>query len=66
MTTSNYWPGTKIIKSQGNAFNWQNYGSKIAATTEWKQSEISTQRMAGTGSDKKKQFTVYSKARPSK
>lgn len=61
-----YWPGTNIIKSHGNAFDWRSYSSKITATTEWKQSQISSQRMAGTGSDKKKQFTIYSKARPSK
>lgn len=57
-----YWPGTKIIKSQGNAFDWRSYSSKITSTTEWKQSQISSQRMAGTGTDKKKQFTIYSRA----
>lgn len=62
----NYWPGTKIVKSTNNAFNWRTTTSKIAATKQWRQSERATQTMAGTGGDPLKQFTIYSKAKPSK
>ena len=66
-TPMNYWPGTKIVKSQNNAFTeWKTTPSKITATKKWKQSERATQTMAGTGGDPMKQFTVYSKARKSK
>ena len=60
---SMYWPGTKIIKSQNNAFtDWKSGGSRITNTKEWKCSQASALQMAGSGSDKKKQFTIYSKA----
>lgn len=60
-----YWPGTKLVKSTNNVFNWKESTSKIAATKFWKQSERATQTMAGTGGDPLKQFTIYSKAKPS-
>jgi len=63
--TDIYWPGTKIIKSQGNAFDWRHYGSTIMQDKKFIQSEIAKKNSAGTGADPKKQFTIYSKARPS-
>ena len=60
-----YWPGTKIIKSQGNAFDWRNYGSTILQDKKFLFSEIAKKNSAGTGTDARKQFTIYSKARPS-
>ncbi len=62
----NYWPGTSIVKSQGNAFDWRNNISKIANSTEFKQSQQSTAVNAGNNSRKKKAFTIYSKAQKSK
>jgi hypothetical protein len=61
-----YWPGTKIVKSQGNAFtSWKSGSpSSITNTKEWKLSQSSTIQNAGAGTDKKKQFTIYSAARP--
>lgn len=62
-----YWPGTNIVKSQGNAFtDWKNGGSRITNTKEWKMSQASTLQTAGSGTDKKKQFTIYSKAQAAK
>ena len=63
-----YWPGTNIVKSQGNAFTYWKYGerSRITNTKEWKCSQASALQMAGTGTDKKKQFTIYSKAQAMK
>lgn len=61
-----YWPGTKIVKSKNNVFNWRDTTSKITSSTFWKQSAASSSRMAGTGGDINKQFTIYSKAVPSK
>ena len=63
--TEIYWPNTKIIKSQGNAFDWRNYGSAILQDKKFVQSEIAKKNSAGTGTDARKQFTIYSKARPS-
>lgn len=54
-----YWPGTKITKSRGNAFDWRNTTSKIAASKEFRQSQALTAQMAGKG----KQFTIYSRAK---
>ena len=62
----NYWPGTKIIKSKGNAFDWRSTTSAITTTKSFKISQNSTIKNAGSGSDPKKQFTIYSKARASK
>ena len=62
-----YWPGTKIVKSQGNAFtSWKTGTSRITNSREWKQSAASTRQMAGSGTDPKKQFTIYSRAKASK
>lgn len=63
MTNSIYWPGTNIIKSQGNAFTaWKGSASLVSRSKEWKQSQLSTQQMSGAGTDKRRQFTIYSKA----
>ena len=62
-----YWPGTNIVKSQGNAFtSWKYGGSSITTSKEWRMSQASTQQLAGTGTDPRKQFTIYSKAKASK
>lgn len=62
-----YWPGTNIIKSQGNAFtDWKKGGSRITNTAEWRMSQASQIHNAGAGMDPKKQFTIYSKAQQSK
>lgn len=63
----NYWPGTKIIKSQNNAFTlWKQGTSTITSSKEWRMSQASTKQMAGKGTDPKKQFTIYSRAKASK
>ena len=62
----NYWPGTNIPKSQGNAFTeWKKGRSQITNSKQWKMSEASTLQNAGSGTAKNKQFTIYSKARSS-
>jgi len=60
-----YWPGTKIIKSRGNAFDWRKDHSEILNDKDFLFSARSKQNAAGSGSDKRKQFTIYSRARPS-
>ena len=59
---TNYWPGTKIIKSKNNAFDWQSKKEALTSCFDWKQS------VAGTynASLKKQSVTVYSRAKPSK
>ena len=65
--TSIYWPGTKIVKSKGNAFCWRDkVESEILSQKSFKQSEISKRNSAGTGTNPKKQFTIYSRAKASK
>lgn len=40
----NYWPGTKIVKSQGNAFTlWKEGKPSLANNIKWKQSLIGQQ-----------------------
>lgn len=59
-----YWPGTNIPKSQNNAFTeWKQERSRITTSTEWRMSQASTIHNAGAGTDPKKQFTIYSKAK---
>lgn len=60
----NYWPGTKIPKSNGNAFtSWKTGNSEIIGSKEWKAADAAKRR---TNIDRKNSFTIHSKARPSK
>lgn len=58
-----YWPGTKIRRSTGNAFDWRGRGSVIAGSTEFKLSQAASVAMAGKGTEKSRQFTIHKKAR---
>lgn len=58
----NYWPGTKIIKSKNNAFDWHSGTSKIAADRSTKKTNTSTIQNTKMGTDFRK-FTTYSRAR---
>lgn len=63
--TSIYWPGTNIVKSRGNAFDWQtDPRSAIVSDRKFVISEIAKRNTRGTGSDPRKQFTIYSRAHP--
>ena len=42
----NYWPGTKIVKSENNAFTDWKKGKSIASSKEWKASYDSSKNMA--------------------
>lgn len=57
----NYWPGTQIIKSENNAFNWRRSPSEVTSTKEFKASVAATRN---THMQKSRKFTVYSKAVP--
>lgn len=59
----NYWPGTDIPKSRNNAFDWRVKPSEVIHDKEFKASVAATRN---TNMQKSRQFTVYSKARPSK
>jgi hypothetical protein len=59
----NYWPGTKIVKSTRNAFNWREDSSVILSSHDWKSAESARRQ---TIIQPKKKFTVYSKAQASK
>lgn len=58
-----YWPGTNIPKSKGNAFDWRNSASKIVQTKEFRMSQTTTLQMAGKGSEPGRTFTIYSRAK---
>ncbi len=59
-----YWPGTKIVKSQGNAFtSWKEAPSLVTRDKEWRTAEAAKRQM---GLQTNRPFTVYSKARLSK
>ena len=59
----NYWPGTKIVKSRGNAFDWQGKCSEIVSDPKIRMSNATKKQMATVAH--KKSFTIYSKARKS-
>lgn len=59
-----YWPGTNIVKSQGNAFtSWKSAPSLVTRDREWRVAEAAKRQM---GLQTNRPFTVYSKARLSK
>lgn len=64
----NYWPGTNIIKSQGNAFtSWKS--GKPSIILKDKHINASNQFKiinAGASEDPRRSFTIYSKAKASK
>jgi hypothetical protein len=57
-----YWPDTKIVKSQGNAFDWRAKADAITDDKGWKQAVVAKNKVTL----KKSTFTIYSKARQSK
>lgn len=59
----NYWPGTKIVKSQGNAFDWRGRTSIVTQDKHLKASNNAKAQMAGASTDPKRSFTIYSRAR---
>lgn len=60
----NYWPGTKIVKSQGNAFDWRNKDSCILSDPHVR--AVNTVLLQKAELKAKKSFTIYSKARRKK
>jgi len=61
-----HWPGTTIVKSQGNAFDWRvKTNSAVTQDKDWKQSATGTRNAVRYGDvTKSTSFTVYSKAKP--
>lgn len=45
-----YWPGTNIVKSKGNAFDWHGRSSQIMNTPEMKMSNGAKLQMMGSKS----------------
>jgi len=58
-----YWPGTKIRKSTGNAFDWRKTQSTITSSVHFRMSQAASVAMAGRGSDKSRQFTIKKAAK---
>jgi hypothetical protein len=61
-----YWPGTKIVKSKNNAFNWQSEKTALTDNKKWKQSIVGAFNASFNKSLKKSSVNVYSKAKSSK
>jgi hypothetical protein len=57
-----YWPGTGIVKSHNNAFDWRIKTLVITDDKGWKQAVVAKNKVTL----KKSAFTIYSKARASK
>lgn len=53
-----YWPGTKIRRSTGNAFDWRGDKSVITSQLWFKQSQHSQKLMAGKGSESAYNITI--------
>lgn len=69
MTEENiHWPGTNIVKSRGNAFDWRTkHESVVTQDREWKQSTTGARNAVRYGdTTKSTSFTVYSKVKVSK
>ena len=65
MQQQQFWPGTRIPKSRGNAFDWRGKSSEICQTLSWKNAQaaaVSAEKSRG----KSLAFTIYSKAKASK
>ena len=62
-----FWPGTNIPKSKGDAFDWRNTASIVMNDKEWRHGQF-MQRIASQAvkMNKTKSFTIYSKAKVSK
>jgi len=64
-----YWPGTKIVKSRGNAFDWRGRQSQLTqdrdlmATNSAHKQKFGTS--AATSPEPHRAFTIYSRARKS-
>lgn len=58
MTTSIYWPGTNIPKSNGNAFDWKNFPGLGPRGVTLRPPTLTTSLQ------KQRQFTIYSRAKP--
>jgi hypothetical protein len=57
----NYWPGTKIPMSTGNAFtSWKEGPSVVLSSHDWKRAETTRQQIAKNPT---RSFTIYSKAK---
>lgn len=59
----NYWPGTNIIKSHGNAFNWRNCKSEVLNDPIIKASNSAKKKSTQKTVEPKQSFTIYSKAK---
>lgn len=60
-----YWPGTNIVKSKNNAFDWRNQTSRVI-DRNLMNSQQATLTNTGNGTDKSRAFTIYSRAKASK
>jgi hypothetical protein len=59
-----YWPGTKIVKSRGNAFDWRNLkGSAVLGDRELKLSEIAKKNAGNNDLAKSRKFVVHGRAK---
>lgn len=59
-----YWPGTKIVKSRGNAFDWKNKESSLLTDPHLR--AVNAVLLQKAALESKKSFTIYSKARREK
>ena len=60
-----YWPGTNIVKSKNNAFDWRNQTSRVI-DRDLMNSQQATLTNTGNGAHKSRAFTIYSRAKASK
>lgn len=60
---SKYWPGTKILKSTNNDFNWKGASSAVSQQFVVKNAKPT---ILGAEGQTKKAFTIYTRAKPSR
>lgn len=59
----NYWPGTNIVKSRGNAFDWRKGFSVVANDKSIRATNNAKKQAISAGPEPKQAFTIYSKAK---
>lgn len=60
-----YWPGTRIPKSRGNAFDWKGGYSQIFASRSFKNAQAAAKAAEGV-TEKARSFTIYTRAKAAK
>ena len=60
-----YWPGTNVPKSRGNAFDWKGNRSQIFQSRSFKNAQAAAKAAEGV-TEKARSFTIHTRAKAAK